>query len=227
MFLPRRLERMADRLLPFRESRLRPLLGFALLVLMSVGGAFALRDYTIAQLPLWSEGRITAIAILPGDSLLLEHRMVDVLKLPEVKSRLDQSSEPVLVYLVPPNYVMQGMIADTGEQWRLYEHHQTLAMIVDWIAHPFQHLQGGDMTAHHTVGGASGTSPASGDMVRRLIFLRLDSPAMPNTRALMFDIATTRIPQFFADVNMHSLALLDIQPLGPGTGWGRVPTPMF
>jgi len=228
MFLPRGRERTVDRLLPFQKSpMLRSLLGFALLVVVAVGGAFALRAYTIAQLPLWSEGRITAIAILPEDSIFLEHRMADVLALPEVKSRLDQSLEPILVYLVPQNYVMQGMIADTGEQWRLYEHHQTLAMIADWIAHPFRHLQGGDMTMHHNMGGASGTSSASGDMVRRLIFLRLDSPRSVNTRAVVFGITTARVPQFFADVDMHNLALLDIQPLGPGTGWGRVPTPMF
>jgi hypothetical protein len=206
---------------------LRSLLGFVLLVCVAVGGAFALRTYTIAQLPVWSDGRITAMAVLPGDSMLLEHRMADVLELPEVKSRLDQISGPILVYVVPQNYVMQGMIADTGEQWRLYEHHQTLAMITDWIAHPFRHLQGGDMMTHHGMGGASGTGSVSGNMVRRLIFLQLDSPTPANTRAVVFGITTARVSQFFADVDMPSLALLDIQSLGPGTGWGHVPTPMF
>jgi hypothetical protein len=47
---------------------------------------------------------------------------------------------------------MQGMIANTGPEWRLYEHHQTLAMIADWIFHPLRHLQGGH-TMHDT-GGA-------------------------------------------------------------------------
>jgi hypothetical protein len=32
---------------------------------------------------------------------------------------------------------------------------------------------------------------------------------------------------FFVDVDMHNLILLDIHSLGPGTGWGNVPTPMF
>ena len=228
MFFPRSVERAVGRLLPLQKTpMLRLLLGFAILAVVAVGGAFALRAYTVDQLPLWSEGRVTAIAILPGDAFMIEHRMPEVLELPEVKSRLDQSSQPVLVYVVPQNYVMQGMIADTGEKWRLFQEHQTLAMITDWIAHPFRHLQGGDMPGHHDMGSASGTSSASGGMVRRLIFLQLNSPNSLNTRADVFGVTTTRVPLFFADVDMHKLTLLDIQALGPGTGWRRVPAPMF
>ncbi len=227
MFLPRGLERAADRLPWPRSPVLRSLFGFVLLVIVAVGGAFALRAHTIARLPLWSEGRVTAMTILPGDSIMLEHRMADVLNLPDVKCRIDQSSGPILVYLIPPQYVMQGMIADTGPQWRLYEHHQTFAMIADWIFHPFRHLQGGHMMMHHDMGGASAASPASGGKICRLIFLSIDSPRSGSTRAAIFGINTARVPQFFADVDIHNLILLDIQSLGTGTGWGRVPTPMF
>jgi protein-S-isoprenylcysteine O-methyltransferase Ste14 len=227
MFLPRGIERAVENL-PFRKSPLlRSLLGFVLLMVLTVGVAFALRAYTIARLPLWSEGRVTAIAILPGDSILIEHRMPDVLELPGVKSRLAQLSRPILVYVIPQNYVMQGMIADTSPQWRLYEHHQTLAMITDWILHPFRHLQGGHWMMHHNIGGASGAILAPGAVVRRLIFLQIDSPQSGNMRAMIFGITATRVPQFFTDVDMHNLILLDIHSLGPGTGWGLIPTPMF
>ena len=225
MFLPRWAEQTANRL-PFpRSPAIRPLLGLVLLAVAAVGGAFALRAYTIARLPLWAEGRVTAMTILPADAIMLEHRMAAVLELPQVKSRLAKSPGPILVYLVPQQYVMQGMIADTGPQWRLYEHHQTLAMIADWIFHPFRHLQGGHLMMHHSMAGATRTAP--GGIVRRLIFLRVDSSKSMSTPALLFGLNTTRDPQFFADVDIHNLILLDIQPLGPGTGWGRVPTPMF
>ncbi len=227
MFFPRGLERVA-RYLPFRSSPVRrSLLWFAALVIVSVGGAFALRAYTIARLPLWSQGRVTALTILPGDGVMLQHRMADILEMPEVKSRLAQSSGPILVYLVPQHYVMQGMIADTGPQWRLYEHHGTLAMIADWIFHPFRHLQGGHMMGHHQMAGEAMPGAAASGMVRRFIFLNVNPSDPPNRRAALFGITTTRVPLFFADVNVHELVLLDIHSLGPGTGWGRVPTPMF
>jgi len=227
MLLPRMPGRAAERPSFPRAAGVRPWLGFVLLGTVAVSGAFALRAYTVARLPLWSAGRVTALAILPGDSVLLDHRMADVLALPEVASRLDRSPGPVLVYVVPQHYLMQGMIADTGPQWRLYEHHGTLTMIADWIFHPFRHLQGGHAMMHHAMGDASPAGPVTGGMVRRLIFLHVAAPRGGDARAQLFAITTTRVPLFFADVDFHGLTVREIHPLGPGTGWGRVPTPMF
>jgi protein-S-isoprenylcysteine O-methyltransferase Ste14 len=224
MFFPRRLEEAFGRL-PFPKSAvLGPLIGFVVLVVAAVGGAFALRAYTVARLPLWSSGRVTALAILPGDGAMLEHRMAEVLELPEVKDRLARTPGPILVYFMPREYVMQGMIADTGREWRLYEHHQTLAMIADWIFHPFRHLQGGHMM--HT-GEAQTPGATTGGAVRRLIFLNIRTSREAAAPASLFAINATRTPRFLADVDVHSLALLQIKDLGPGTGWGKVPTPLF
>ncbi len=225
--VPRSWERLAGKLVMPVPAALRPAMGFVLLAGVAIGGAFALRAYTIAHLPLWSDGRVTAMTILPGDAMMLEHRMADVLAMPEVKTRLDQLSGPVLVYLLPQQYVMQGMIADTGPQWRLYEHHQTLAMMADWIFHPFRHLQGGHMMMHHTMAGMSESKVPAGGVLRRLIFLRIEAAGTAPTRAALFGINSTRAPQFLVDVDIHNLVLLDLKLLGPGTGWGRVPTPMF
>jgi hypothetical protein len=49
----------------------------------------------------------------------------------------------LLAYYIPVDYVMQGMIADTGGQWKLFEQHKTLGMITEYILHPFAHLTGG------------------------------------------------------------------------------------
>jgi protein-S-isoprenylcysteine O-methyltransferase Ste14 len=224
MFLPRGLEALSRRLLP-RSPFFGPTLGFVVLVVVAVGGAFALRAYTVDRLPLWSSGRVTALAILPDDGAMLEHRMAEVLELPEVKGRLAKTPGPIFVYVVPRQYVMQGMIADTGPEWRLYEHHQTLAMIADWIFHPFRHLQGGH-TMHHAGGTTAPGTPADG-VIRRLIFLSVETPREVATPASLFAINTARVPRFLADVDVHGLALLEIKDLGPGTGWGDVPTPLF
>jgi hypothetical protein len=146
--------------------------------------------------------------------------------MPEVESRLAKAGGAVLGYIVPVQYVMQGMIADTDPAYRLYEHHQTMEMIADWIFHPFRHLEGGHAMMHHaTVGVGAAASPT----VRRIIFLRVansfdGSASQPSS---LFALGAVRAPQFFIDVDMHTLTLLEVRELGPGTGWGRVPTPMF
>jgi hypothetical protein len=142
-------------------------------------------------------------------------------------TRLKDTPGPILVYLVPKNYVMQGMIADTDPRWRLYEHHGSLAMITDWIFHPFRHLQGGHMMMHHDLGDGSAPNAAATATLRRLIFLSVDTNGGRSAPADVFAIDAERTPLFFADVDIHNLVLQDIKELSPGTGWGRVPTPMF
>ena len=225
-FVPRSVERLFGRSsLPKRAS-----VGSAVVFLvafgLSVGAAFGLRAYTVGRLPLWSDGRVTVLPILTGDVRMLEHRMPDILQLPEVRSRLEKGTGSLLGYFVPQSYVMQGMIADTGPAWRLYEHHQTLAMITDWILHPFRHLQGGHAMMHGPTGGAAAPASSSG-IVRRLIFVRVQNGGSGTTASDLFSINAARTPQFFVDVDVHQAVLLAVQDLGPGTGWGLVPTPMF
>jgi len=227
MFVPRLVERIA-RKTPFpRYPALRASGGFILIAILAVGGAFALRAYTVARLPLWSKGRVVALAILPSDAIMLEHRMADLLELPEVKNRLEQDPGPVLVYLMPKNYVMQGMIADTDPRFRLYEQHHSLAMISDWIFHPFRHLEGGHMMMHHDMGNDSAQGAPSEATVRRLIFLSVHTSRETNAPASLFAINADRTPRFFIDADIHTLSLLNVKDLGPGTGWGLVPTPEF
>jgi len=78
----------------------------------------------------------------------------------------------------------------------------------------------------HTAGGT--TVPGQPSVViRRLIFLSVETPREEETPAALFAINTARIPRFLADVDVHDLILLGTRELGPGTGWGDVPTPLF
>ena len=223
---PRPLDRLLGRVPLPRQPLVRASAVLLLAFGLSVGTAFALRAHTVARLPLWTDGHVTVLPILPGDGMMLEHRMANVLQLPEVQSRLAQGTGAVLAYLVPQNYVMQGMIADTDPAWRLYEHHQTLAMITDWVFHPFRHLEGGHSMMHAAMSGAAGAGP-SNPTARRLIFLRVQGVDRGIAPTDLFSINSNRTPQFFVDVVIHDLSLLQVWDLGPETGWGRVPTPMF
>ena len=226
MFVPRLFDRLLARI-PFpRHTLLRVTAVFVLTFGLLVGAAFALRAYTVARLPLWSDGHVAVLPILTADDVMLRHRMADVLRLPEVESRLQRGSGAILGYVVPREYIMQGMIADTDPAWRIYEHHQTFAMITDWIIHPFRHLEGGHSMVHHAMSG-SGTGTPSSPTVRRLIFLRVQTGGTTESPASLFSIDASRRPQFFVDVDFHTLEMLQVKDLGPGTGWGFVPTPMF
>ena len=119
---------------------------------------------------------------------------------------------------------MQGLIADTGDDWQLYKRHHSISRFSDWIFHPFTHLGGAHASAFEP--GAHPHHSASAGSVRRLIFVKVSTTSITKP-ADVFDIGTTRTPDFMADVDVHSLSVLAMKNLPVETAWGRVPTPMF
>ena len=222
MFLPKGLERSIALSSPLGKIVLA--FGFAAVVLAA---SFLLRTYTINHLTIWTKAQnVTGIAMLPEDGFKMDHRMADILALKEVKERM-QDSKQYLVYFIPQDYIMQGMIADTGEDWKLFNQHHSMAMITDWIFNPFGHLREG----HHAMHGGMqmehhGNAAGIDGVVRRLIFLSIEDVSVKRP-ADLFAINALRVPQFMVDVDVHTLQLLEVKDLAHGSGWGTVPTPVF
>lgn len=196
---------------------------YVLVCVGAIGGAFALRAYTVRHLPLWTSSNVTALAVLPEDEPMMQHRMSDILKVEQVRSRLNQN-ESYVVYFLPTNYVMQGLIADTGGDWQLYKRHHSIGRFTDWVFHPFSHLGG----AHHSVfdpANHAGHSMAAGS-VRRLIFLKVSNVVVAEPTDV-FAVNAIRTPDFMVDLDVHSLNILDLKTLPVETAWGKVPTPAF
>jgi protein-S-isoprenylcysteine O-methyltransferase Ste14 len=222
MFFPAILERV---LTP--SSRLGKgvlALGFSAL---AIGTPFLLRAYTVRHLTLWAGAPNAAVlAILPEDGPMMDHRMGDVLELEEVRSRM-KTGKHYLVYFLPREYIMQGMIADTGGDWKLFEQHRSLSMITDWVINPFGHLRGGHHAMHAGMKmPVQGHASEAGGVVRRLIFLSIEGTDV-GSPADLFSIRALRIPEFMMDVDIHNLRILGVKELAHGSGWGTVPTPMF
>jgi hypothetical protein len=122
---------------------------------------------------------------------------------------------------------MQGMIADTGGEWKLFEHHKTLGMITEYVFHPFAHLTGGH--SHHA--GMQIHNPSmhnSPAMKRRIIFIEISSnDGELKSPSDDFNINAKRTPIFFVDVHLHTGEILQVKDTPSGSGWGTVPTPMF
>ena len=221
MFLPASIERMIAPASPLMKAVC--ILCFAAVTL---GSAALLRIYTINALTMWTNGKnVSAVAILPEDGFKMDHRMGDILAAPEVKAHL-QDDKQYLVYFLPQNYIMQGMIADTGGDWKLYKQHHSLSMITDWIFHPFRHLREGHHAMHDMHMQHEGAAASSSDVTRRLIFLSIEDVEVKKP-ADLFSINALRVPQFMVDVEVHSMQIMDVRELPHGSGWGTVPTPVF
>ncbi len=215
MFLPKKIE---SRVAPSGVSG--KIAMFVLIATFTIGSVFFLRYYTIRHLPLWTSPNVVAFALMPDDTQKMERKMNDVLSMPDVKTRL-KADEKYLVYFIPTDYIMQGLIADTGVEWRLYRRHFTISRFLDWVFHPFSHLAGGHHAGHeHTV------MDINSGMVRRLIFLNIPDSSI-STPYDFFSINARRTPQFMADIDIHNLKILYLKDLSQDTGWGKLPVPTF
>ena len=233
MFLPHFIER-AFTGNPKPQQRLsigKAIAIFLVLLVMTVGSGFILRAYTVHHLPLEQVNRVDVITITKEDLMTAKQLLPSVLQDPAIASKLqmveNSKGQRLLAYFIPIDYVMQGMIAHTGQEWKLFEQHKTIGMITEYIFHPFSHLTEGH--AHHPGMQAHNLSMHdSPSMKRRIIFIELSAGNKELTSPFDdFDINITREPLFFVDIHFHTGEILQIRDTPTGSGWGTVPTPMF
>ena len=225
MFLPRPLERIV---MKGGASAI-----VVVLCLLIVGGGFLLRTYTIRSLPLQRFDGVDVLCISAEDTSIAASLVPAVLADSVVATKLaslpGNHGHRVLAYFIPVDYVMQGMIANTGDEWKLFEQHKTFGMITEYILHPFAHLTGGH--AHHMDMANMKHGPAMyalAAMKRRVIFIEISSDTDEFTSPIDdFGINAIRTPLFFVDVHLHTAEILQVRDTPGGSGWGTVPTPVF
>jgi protein-S-isoprenylcysteine O-methyltransferase Ste14 len=233
MFLPRVIEKALTGNL---KTQKRLSIGKAIVILLvllvvMVGGGFVARAYTVHHLPLEQANHVDVITITKEDLIAAKELLPSVLKDSVIASRLqsveNRKGHRLLAYFIPIDYVMQGMIANTGGEWKLFEQHKTIGMITEYIFHPFAHLTEGH-TRHTAIKRHEPSMHNSPAMRRRIIFVEVSANDGEITSPFDdFNINSTRTPLFFVDVHLHTGEILQVQDTPTGSGWGTVPTPMF
>ncbi len=232
MFLPSCIEKAFARNSKPESLSIGKVIAILLILLVViVGSGFISRTYTVHHLSLGQVNHVDVITITKNDLITAKQLLPSVLQNPTIASKLqpieNHKGQRLLAYFIPIDYVMQGMIADTGGEWKLFKQHKTIGMITEYIFHPFSHLTGGHarhigIEVHNL---SMHNSPA---MKRRIIFIEVSAGSEEFTSPFDdFDINIIRKPLFFVDVHLHTSEVLQIRDTPTGSGWGTVPTPMF
>ncbi|MGO9021617.1 MAG: methyltransferase family protein [Syntrophobacteraceae bacterium] len=244
-FLPRSIEALLSAPFKFlRSGSLKPVTVTFCIPLVVIGTGFLLRAVTLNSLPVEASRNVTLVSILPEDEGLSRNVLNEVFAGDDLPASLSfiRSDKDYLGYVMPPDYVMQGMIADTGGAFHLHQQHHTFALIADWIFNPFEHLRrspSAQMAAMHHVDPATARRhhcPVMMDdaamncqscPVRRTVFVEIEDHdgkrRLSNTE--LFSFNARRVPVGFMDINTKTGAILDAKQVGTATAWMDVPTP--
>jgi protein-S-isoprenylcysteine O-methyltransferase Ste14 len=242
-FFPRFLETWVGSLVRLVPIRLPSAVCVPVVIVgLVIAAGFLCRSVTLHSLLFESRGNITLLPILPEDGRLSARVSADILRHEtEGKAGTLDGGKDYLGYVMPPDYIMQGMIADMGDESRLFKHHHTTMLISDWVLHPFEHLRrppAAHMARMHGVDPAvarrhhcplgidRGELRCEDCPYRRVILVQVEraAGARGSGRALLsFD--ATRIPVEAIDINTETGEIVQITKVGRATAWENVPTP--
>ncbi len=207
-----------------------------------IGSGFLLRELTLHSLPFKANSNVTIVSILPEDGSVSQ-RVIDAVTGgdSQTKPAFLDGAKDYLGYLMPADYVMQGMIANTGDDFHLHKQHHTFALITDWVLNPFEHLRrspseqmakmhDADPAAarrHHCPLAVNDPSlQCKSCPFRRVVFLEIDHVGGGHlSKDRLFSFDTTRVPVCFIDINVQTGEIINIQRVGKATAWSDVPTP--
>jgi hypothetical protein len=243
MFLPKFIESRVALPSKFTTS---PLVKFVtipvIIIAVVIGTGFLFRTITINSLPLTSKNNITLVSMLPEDNSLAASALNGIVKA-QAAGKLDslKDNKDYFGYLMSPDYIMQGMIADTDKEFHLYKQHHTVGMISDWVLHPFQHLRtspsfhmakmhGADPAVarrHHCPLGINDPNLTCETCpYKRVILVEIDNgynKRLSGKQLLSFN--TTRTPIYSIDINTKTGEILNAKRVDKATAWKDVPTP--
>jgi protein-S-isoprenylcysteine O-methyltransferase Ste14 len=213
---------------------------FALLLVMAivVGAGFVCRSVTLNSIQLKSKDNVTLVSIMPEDNDK-EPAILNAIKYSGIKF-LNKDND-YLGYEMPVDYIMQGMIANTGAEHHLYKQHHTVGLIIDWVLHPFEHLRRSPSAQmakmnnvdpamarrHHCPLGINHQNMDCNNCeYRRVIFVEVDNPSKKHISGKeLFAFSTTRIPVGYMDINTKTGEIINVKEVDSKTAWGDVPTP--
>jgi protein-S-isoprenylcysteine O-methyltransferase Ste14 len=213
----------------------------ALVVIVVLGSGFLCRALTVHSLPFAAEKNLTLLPILPEDAPYSRKVLDGILNNSPQKIDFMQNDRNYLGYVMPADYIMQGMIGDTGSRFHLHKQHHTVAMIGDWVLHPFEHLRrppSAHMAKMHNVDPAIARRhhcPLDIDDAdlncvdcpyKRVVIVEIQNDEKgPLSGTDVLGVNINRVPAGVVDINTRTGEIINAKRLKKSTAWKDVPTP--
>jgi protein-S-isoprenylcysteine O-methyltransferase Ste14 len=238
MFFPHIMKSKITSSVPISAFNTKKIVALLSVVTIVIGAGFVCRSVTLNSLYLKSKENVTLISIMPEDNE----------KGPAILNAIQYGGiefltqdKDYLGYEMPVDYIMQGMIANTGGEFHLYKQNHTVGLMIDWVFHPFEHLRRSPFAQmakmknvdpvmarrHHCPLGINNKKMDCNNCeYRRVIFVEVDNPSKNHMSGKkLFGFDTKRIPVGFIDINTNTGEIINKKRVDAKTAWSNVPTP--
>lgn len=242
MFLPLFVEKLfLSHIRRIQSVPLKNTIASLTIVALVIGTGFICRHVTLNSLHFESKDNISLVPIMPEDRAIIAKVLQDISIYNDGSIKFMEKENDYLGYVMPVDYIMQGMIANTGAEHHLHKKHNTLVLITDWVLHPFRHLRQPPSAhmakihnvdpaiarRHHCPLGINNPSLECDECpYRRIILVKIkhDLKKHPvGNKLLAFN--TTRTPVGFIDLNTKTGKIVNKKKVETETAWKDVPTP--
>lgn len=189
----------------------------------SVGGAFALRSYSLEQLPLTQAADMTLVSVYPRPDDQLTTLFAAARQAEEVNQFL--ARQPIsLVYFMPGDFFLTGLILQEGPRYS-----ETMLKKYPHLKNAAAQRHSGGLVKFFRLGykffRTIGTTRQVYDY-ERLIFVDardLSGAPLPASRAL--EIGIRRLPALVVDLDAETHEVIAVMPVSGNNAWGRLPMP--
>jgi len=238
MFFPRMIKNKFQTSISTNPFQPKNILVLLCIVFVVITIGFVGRLVTLNSLTLISKDNVTLVSIMSEDSVM-EPEILKAMRSSDVEFL--KRDKDYLGYEMPVDYIMQGMIANTGSEHHLYKQHHTVALIFDWVLHPFEHLRRPPSAhmakmrnidpamarRHHCPLGINNQNMDCNNCeYRRVVFVEVKEPSHQHISGKqLFAFNTKRTPVGFIDINTKTGAIINIKRVESKTAWSDVPTP--
>jgi len=187
--------------------------------------AFGLRQYTIASLPSTQQNGTTLVSVYERPTSELADLFHTALADPRVQAKLKGSAGAGLVYFLPGDYFLTGLMLEEGPRFSepVLKRYPELAK---WKERRFAGGLRKFFRLFYKFIDTWSYFRTVYDIERVVFFEVIDSHGQP-TDSQPFALGNKRTPLFLVDLDFETHEVLDVIPLSGNNLWGSLPMPAF
>lgn len=218
MFLPKNIGGKIFELIfrRFKSKAAGLIILYFTVVLISLGSAMALRNYSISNISVSDIDGLSVISVLPMKESEINDIINFLTKDPDLKKIIGDTN-PELAYIMPSDFFLMAIVTDIE---RLYP----LEFEKPVGSNPF--IRFFKIFINYTkmqIGIYHDEHP-----LKRIIFVSVkDSEGMPLHGPSIFLFGSRRFPLLYVDIDKENNKIISIQDVKPRHKWGDAPMPIF